>query len=102
MGDTNLCQEHDHKVQLDTRSDEHSDIEQETVIPHKQANTKPKFDLALMAVLVHIMGDCANNLGIIIAGLIIWQTDYSGRYYADPAVGMAIAVMIFLSSLPFS
>lgn len=55
-----------------------------------------------MTVLVHIIGDCANNLGIIIAGLIIWQTDYSGRYYADPAVGMAIAVMIFLSSLPFS
>lgn len=92
--------EHDHGVQHDNYPcDENSDIE-EAVIPHKQA--KPKFDLALMAVLVHIMGDCANNLGIIIAGLIIWQTDYSGRYYADPAVGMAIAVMIVLSSLPFS
>ncbi|GES58037.1 metal ion resistance protein/transporter [Aspergillus terreus] len=65
--------------------------------------TKPKtgnFDLALMGVFIHIMGDCANNLGVIIAGLVIWLADYGGRYYADPAVSMAIAIMILFSSLP--
>ncbi|OJJ07556.1 hypothetical protein ASPVEDRAFT_142590 [Aspergillus versicolor CBS 583.65] len=72
---------------------------------HKHSlNAKPKpkrnFDLALMGVFIHIMGDCANNLGVIIAGLVIWLADYHGRYYADPAVSMAIAVMIFCSSLP--
>lgn len=46
------------------------------------------------------MGDCANNLGVIIAGLVIWLADYDGRYYADPAVSMAIGVMILCSSLP--
>jgi zinc transporter 1 len=55
-----------------------------------------------MGVFIHIMGDCANNLGVIIAGLVIWLADYHGRYYADPAVSMAIAVMIFCSSLPLS
>jgi zinc transporter 1 len=74
-------------------------------IHHKHSlNGKPKpkgnFDLALMGVFIHIMGDCANNLGVIIAGLVIWLADYHGRYYADPAVSMAIAVMIFVSSLP--
>ncbi|KAA8645030.1 cation diffusion facilitator family transporter [Aspergillus tanneri] len=67
------------------------------------STTKPKkrnFDLALMGVFIHIMGDCANNLGVIIAGLVIWLADYRARYYADPAVSMAIAVMIFISSLP--
>lgn len=48
------------------------------------------------------MGDCANNLGVIIAGLVIWLADYDGRYYADPAVSMAIGVMILCSSLPLS
>ncbi|EGX88673.1 metal ion resistance protein/transporter (Zrc1), putative [Cordyceps militaris CM01] len=58
------------------------------------------FDLALMGVFIHIMGDCANNVGVIISGLVIWLTNYGGRYYADPAVSMAIAIMIFASSLP--
>lgn len=66
------------------------------------ASWKPRknFDLALMGVFIHIMGDCANNVGVIISGLVIWLANYSGRYYADPAVGMAIAIMIFASSLP--
>jgi zinc transporter 1 len=55
-----------------------------------------------MGVFIHIMGDCANNLGVIIAGLVIWLADYGGRYYADPAVSMAIAIMILFSSLPLS
>lgn len=53
-----------------------------------------------MGVFIHIMGDCANNVGVIISGLVIWLTNYGGRYYADPAVSMAIAIMIFASSLP--
>ncbi|BCS28138.1 cation diffusion facilitator family transporter [Aspergillus puulaauensis] len=77
----------------------------ETHIYHKHSlnakpNSKSDFDLALMGVFIHVMGDCANNLGVIIAGLVIWLADYHGRYYADPAVSMAIAVMIFFSSLP--
>lgn len=53
-----------------------------------------------MGVLLHVLGDAANNLGVIISALVIWLTHYDGRYYADPAVSMAIAVMILLSSLP--
>ncbi|CAG8169199.1 unnamed protein product [Penicillium olsonii] len=61
---------------------------------------REKFDLALMGVLIHIMGDCANNVGVIISGLVIWLAKYGGRFYVDPAVSMAIAIMIFVSSLP--
>lgn len=53
-----------------------------------------------MGVLVHVAGDAANNVGVIIAGAIIWKTHSHARYYADPAVSMAIAFMIFLSSMP--
>lgn len=53
-----------------------------------------------MGVLLHVAGDAANNIGVVIAGAIIWKTSSSGRYYADPAVSMAIAFMIFFSSIP--
>jgi hypothetical protein len=40
----------------------------------------------MMGVLIHVLGDAANNLGVIIAALVIWKATYDGRHYADPAV----------------
>lgn len=57
-------------------------------------------DLGLMGVLIHVIGDAANNVGVIIAATVIWQTKYHARFYADPAVGVAISMMILLSALP--
>ncbi|KAJ5721012.1 uncharacterized protein N7483_008946 [Penicillium malachiteum] len=59
-------------------------------------------DLAMMGVLIHVIGDCANNVGVIIAAAVIWFANYGGRFYADPAVSMGIAIMIFISSIPLS
>jgi len=53
-----------------------------------------------MGVLIHVAGDAANNVGVIIAGAVIWKTKSHSRYYADPAVSVAIALMIFFSSIP--
>ncbi|KAK5212211.1 hypothetical protein LTR41_002453 [Exophiala xenobiotica] len=69
--------------------------------PEIQRNTKNQgHDLGLMGVLLHVIGDAANNVGVIIAAAVIWKAKYNARYYADPAVSMAIAFMILLSSLP--
>ncbi|KAL4937657.1 hypothetical protein BDV06DRAFT_226759 [Aspergillus oleicola] len=57
-------------------------------------------DLGMMGVLLHVLGDAANNLGVMTAALVIWLTHYDARYYADPATSMGIATMIFLSSIP--
>lgn len=54
----------------------------------------------MMGVLLHVIGDAANNLGVIIAALVIWLARYEGRYYADPGTSMGIAIMIILSSFP--
>lgn len=59
-------------------------------------------DLGMMGVLLHVAGDAANNLGVMVAALVIWLTRYEARYYADPATSMGIAAMIFLSALPLS
>jgi solute carrier family 30 (zinc transporter), member 1 len=57
-------------------------------------------DLGMMAILMHIAGDAMNNIGVIIAAAVIWKANYEGRFYADPAVSMGIAIMITLSGLP--
>lgn len=54
----------------------------------------------MMGVLVHVIGDAINNIGVIIAAAVIWKAKYEGRFYADPGVSMGIAIMILLSSLP--
>ncbi|RAL16157.1 cation diffusion facilitator family transporter [Aspergillus homomorphus CBS 101889] len=68
---------------------------------HNNLQTPKKgYDLGMLGVLIHVLGDAINNVGVIIAALIIWLTDYASRYYADPAVSMAIALMILGTSIP--
>jgi zinc transporter 1 len=54
----------------------------------------------MMGVLIHVIGDACNNVGVIIAAAVIWKANYAGRFYADPAVSMGIAIMILISSIP--
>jgi zinc transporter 1 len=54
----------------------------------------------MLGVLIHVVGDAANNVGVIISALVIWLTSSPARYYADPAVSMAIAIVILTTSLP--
>lgn len=54
----------------------------------------------MMGVLLHVLCDAANNLGVMAAALVIWLARYDGRYYADPGVSTGIAIMIMISSIP--
>jgi zinc transporter 1 len=70
---------------------------------HLTVNLKSKgMDLGMLGVLVHVMGDALNNIGVIIAALIIWLTKSSARFYADPAVSLWIAIMILASAVPLT
>jgi zinc transporter 1 len=53
-----------------------------------------------MGVLVHVISDALNNIGVIIAALVIWLANYDARFYADPGVSIGISLMIFLSAIP--
>ncbi|KAK9793976.1 hypothetical protein SCARD494_06076 [Seiridium cardinale] len=57
-------------------------------------------DLGMMGALIHVIGDALNNIGVIIAALVIMLTKYEGRFYADPGVSLGISMMILLSSIP--
>ncbi|KAH6643613.1 cation efflux system protein czcD [Boeremia exigua] len=66
------------------------------------APSKHGMDLGILGVLIHILGDAINNIGVIIAALIIWLTHSPSRFYADPAVSMWIAIMILISAIPLT
>jgi zinc transporter 1 len=47
-----------------------------------------------------MIGDVLNNLGVIAAALVMMLAHSPHRFYADPAVSMAISIMIASSALP--
>ncbi|KAG4415553.1 hypothetical protein IFR04_011317 [Cadophora malorum] len=107
-----LEHDHDHEGtnELPAAAETDNNIElstlQETTHPHQDHRhqvIEPKgkgHDLGIMGVLVHLIGDAINNIGVIIAAAVIWKAKYEGRFYADPGVSMGIAIMILLSALP--
>lgn len=54
----------------------------------------------MLGVLLHVIGDAVNNIGVMVAAAIIWKTNGDARFYADPAASLFIAIMILLSSWP--
>lgn len=69
---------------------------------HNLAQLKaPGRDLGMMGVLIHVICDALNNIGVIISALVIWlATEDESRFYADPATSIGISLMIFLSAIP--
>ncbi|KAL8953683.1 MAG: hypothetical protein Q9222_000467 [Ikaeria aurantiellina] len=57
-------------------------------------------DLGMAGVLLHLLSDAINNIGIIVASIIICFAHSPGRFYADPSISMGISLMIFMSSYP--
>ncbi|KAF3939684.1 hypothetical protein ABW19_dt0205853 [Dactylella cylindrospora] len=70
---------------------------------HETSPTDPEskqYDLGMMGVLLHVLGDAINNIGVIIVAIAIWKADGEAKYYADPAISMFIAIMIFATVFP--
>ena len=59
-------------------------------------------DLGMNAIVLHVIGDALGNVGVIISALVIWLTDYPGRYFADPAVSLFITLIILRSTIPLT
>lgn len=94
---------HDHGSPLN--EDEENIITTSTHASHMHIVAKPKkhgMDLGIMGVLIHVLGDAINNIGVIISAVIIWFVKSDSRFYADPAVSMWIAIMILISAIPLT
>ena len=68
--------------------------------PNSQSHGHSHGSMNMRALLLHVMGDALGNIGVIVTGLIIWLTTWSGRSYLDPAVSLVITTIIFTSALP--
>jgi solute carrier family 30 (zinc transporter), member 1 len=78
----------------------------------------PHGNFGVLAVFIHILGDAVNSecyafsgrqyslrlqdVGVIVGALIMWKTHSPARFYADPAVSLAISLIIFASAIPLS
>lgn len=59
-------------------------------------------DMGMNAMVLHVLGDALGNVGVIITALVIWLTDWSGKYYTDPAVSLFITLIILKSAVPLT
>ena len=57
-------------------------------------------DLNMRGIFLHVMGDALGNIGVIASALVIWLTDWSFRYYFDPAISLLITCIILASAIP--
>ncbi|KAL1633283.1 hypothetical protein SLS58_011149 [Diplodia intermedia] len=70
---------------------------------HRTTQLKPPgYDLGMIGVIVHVLGDACNNVAVIVAALVIWLVKSDARFYADPALSTVIAIMILASSVPLT
>jgi len=62
----------------------------------------PQHNLALLGILIHLLGDAINNIGVIVAAVIFLKVDSPKRFYADPAASLVISLIIFYSAIPMT
>lgn len=74
----------------------------ESANSQKLNSKKPSRSLNMHGVFLHVAGDALGNIGVILAALIIWKTDYRWKQYTDPVVSLIITCIIFASALPLS
>lgn len=59
-------------------------------------------DMGMNGMILHVLGDALGNVGVIVTALVIWLSDWPGRFYADPAVSLFITLIILRSAIPLT
>ncbi|KAF4601640.1 hypothetical protein EYR40_004839 [Pleurotus pulmonarius] len=67
---------------------------------HEHGGHSHAGSMNMRALLLHVLGDALGNVGVIVAGLIIWLTNLSFKFYFDPIISLVIATIIFSTALP--
>ncbi|KAL2375176.1 hypothetical protein RJZ57_000307 [Blastomyces gilchristii] len=93
--------EHDQNtVRIELENQEQEDAHENHRHATNSLPAKRSHDLGVMGVLLHVIGDAINNIGVIIAALVIWKATHEGRYYADPGVSLGIGILILVTAIP--
>jgi zinc transporter 1 len=70
--------------------------------PGQKSHGHSHGDMGMNAMVLHVLGDALGNVGVIVTALIIWLTNWPGRFYADPVVSLFITLIILRSALPLT
>jgi len=104
-----IIQDHGHSHSQGTNSYELRDVQTQSDPIHATHNhvlnppvEAPQRNLALLGILIHLLGDAINNIGVIVAAVIFLKVDSPKRFYADPAASLAISLIIFYSAIPMT
>lgn len=104
MGDTEGPYAHAHPVTpYEAGHDEHDHDhahEHGHSKSHSHGHGHSHGSMNMRALVLHVLGDALGNVGVIATGLIIWLSDWRGKYYCDPIISLVITVIIFSSALP--
>ncbi|SJM82390.1 related to Zinc/cadmium resistance protein [Zygosaccharomyces bailii] len=68
----------------------------------QREHKKSQRSLNMHGVFLHVAGDALGNIGVIIAALAIWKTNFSWKQYTDPVVSLLITGIVFSTALPLS
>lgn len=78
----------------------HSNLEPTSTQHSRRPRASSNGALNARAVFIHVLGDALGSLGVVISGLIIWFAKSQGRFYTDPALSVAITILIISSAVP--
>lgn len=67
---------------------------------HNHHNHPQDGALNVRAVVLHVAGDAAASVGVVISGLIMWFAKSRARFYADPTLSLTITILIACSAIP--
>ncbi|KAG8748455.1 hypothetical protein FRC10_003588 [Ceratobasidium sp. 414] len=103
MGDTEGPHAQTHPAapyQADHDHDHDHDHDQSKSHSHTHSHGHSHGSMNMRALVLHVVGDALGNVGVIATGLIIWLSDWPGKYYCDPIISLVITAIIFSSALP--
>lgn len=79
----------------------------EIVINHSEEGTEDDpvkitsgSQLNMRGVFLHILGDALGSVIVIISALVIWFIDGDWKYYVDPAMSIAMVILILATTIP--
>lgn len=67
-----------------------------------ERRVQKQMNFAVASILVHILGDALNTIGVIIVGIITLLVQDKGKQYVDPALSMLISFSIIASVVSLS
>ena len=91
---------HSHKHETDESHDSWHDNHKHNQPKQEDSGGHSHGDLNMRGVFLHVAGDALGIIGVILAPLAIWLTDYFWTPYADPAISLVITLIILGSAIP--